>query len=74
MSANSAKPKDITGSLVHYKKAAPRAGNTRPSKNKQPKSKWERKMAFDGLTFTMWSTVAALLSSQCLLMLALSYL
>lgn len=73
-SSNSAKPKDITGSLVHYKQKAPRPeGLNAPAKASRVKSSLEREVAFDPLTFAMWGAVAVLISCQWVLMIGLSF-
>ena len=72
---NKAKPRDITGSLVHYKKKG--ATSLREERETAPVEKprervilRERAMAFDSLTYGSWLLLGVLLAAQLVALIA----
>jgi hypothetical protein len=69
MAKNRAKPKDLTGSLVHYRKEAPlKAENLQPRTAKIETSSNFRELAFDPFSFIVWSIFGLFMSIQITLL------
>lgn len=82
MPRNPASPKDITANLAHFKNVPENVLPHNPKGPYSPEKKdvpavlveFERKLAFDGLSFTLWGAVACIIGFQFVLMVGLSVL